>query len=65
MQNENAKYVIEHVHERVAIRNGTDTRVDAVGKDAAMWDYNLFSQDIANGKQSPEQEREVCHWVDA
>lgn len=39
IQNESAKSVVDHVHERVAIGNDMDTKVDATSKDAAIRDY--------------------------
>jgi hypothetical protein len=49
MYKESAKSVVEHVHKQVAIENGTNTKFDAAGKDAAIRDYNLFSRVNENG----------------
>jgi hypothetical protein len=65
MQNKNAKCVVEHEYEQVAIRIGMDTTVNAASNDTAVWDYNLFSRDIENGQRSAERELEWRHWARA
>ena len=44
-----AKSVVEPEHQQIAIENGTNTKFDAAGKDAAIRYYDLFSRDNENG----------------
>ena len=44
MYKESAKSVVEHVHKQVAIENGTNTKFDAAGKDAAIRNATCFHE---------------------
>lgn len=56
MQNENATFVFEHVHERVAIEI-VRYKVNAAGMDMPIRD----SRGVENGQRSAQRENEVRH----